>query len=266
MLTAIPRVGALPGGVPLHRKQSGAYSSQVVEAQENCDEEEAVLEVNDASEDELGAEYQEAVAMMTTANRRRTEVDKARHFFRKRQASEDRKTRIDKLKQRLPCARCGQLGHCKDNNQCLAKVMVVNWEETRNCKWERKCATTSGVIDTACARTLAGTRWFEKFEVELKRHATLVEVVPDSETIRFGLGSVKKSSRAVIFQVAVGQNVILLRASILVKQLGSVIDVAEKTIEFRNVQNGKVPLEVVAGHVKMDLNPGRASALQKQLA
>ena len=31
-------------------------------------------------------------------------------------------------------------------------------------------ATTSGVIHTACTHTLAGTRWFEKFVVELKRH------------------------------------------------------------------------------------------------
>ena len=56
------------------------------------------------------------------------------------------------------------------------------------------CATTSGVIDTACVRTLAGTRWFEKFEVELKKHATTVEVVPDNETFRFGPGAVKESS------------------------------------------------------------------------
>ena len=71
------------------------------------------------------------------------------------------------------------------------------------------------MIDTACARTLAGTRWLEKFEVELKNHATTVEVVPDSETFRFSSGAVKKSSRAVIFHVAVGQTVFLLRASFL---------------------------------------------------
>ena len=73
--------------------------------------------------------------------------------------------------------------------------------------------------------------------------------MPDSETFRFGPGAVKMSSRAVMFPIAVGQNVFLLRASLLteevpllisvgvVKQLGSVIDVAEKTIEFQNFQN-----------------------------
>ena len=38
MLTAILRAGALRGSVPLHRKKSGAYSAQVVEAQDEEDE------------------------------------------------------------------------------------------------------------------------------------------------------------------------------------------------------------------------------------
>ena len=112
--------------------------------------------------------------------------------------------------------------------------------------------TTSGVIDAARARTLAGTRWFEKFEVELKRHATLVDVVPDSETFRFGPGAVKKFSYS-YFPDCCGTKRVLLgrmpsgRAGPLVAQLGSgeadyrrQIDVAEKTIEFRTIQNAKV--------------------------
>ena len=113
--------------------------------------------------------------------------------------------------------------------------------------------------------------------MELKKHATPVELVPDNETLRFGPGAVKKSSRAAIFTVAMRQNLFLLRASLLneevtlllsievVKHLGGVINVAEKTLEFRNFQNDKVLLEVVAGHLTMDLKPKHASALQKQL-
>ena len=56
----------------------------------------------------------------------------------------------------------------------------------------------------------------------------------------------------------------LISAEVL-KQLGRVTDVAEKTIEFRNFQNAQVPLEVVAGHLTMDLKPKHASAPQKQL-
>ena len=166
-------------------------------------------------------------------------MDKARQFFRKPQSSEERKAIIEKLKQRIPCARCGQLGHWKDNNECTAKVKVVNLGGNRGASdrgthqfpiitflshGQERRATTSGVIDTACARTLAGTRWFEKFEVELKKHATPVGAVHDNETFRFGPGAVTKSSRAVIFLFAVGPNVFLLtsgRGGPLVDQCGS---------------------------------------------
>ena len=83
MPTAIPRAGSLRGGVPLHRKQSGAYPAHVVEAQDEEDEEEHFLGANEAFDDELEAEYQEAVAMMTIAKQRRAEVERARQFFRK---------------------------------------------------------------------------------------------------------------------------------------------------------------------------------------
>ena len=94
---------------------------------------------------------------------------------------------------------------------------------------------------------------------------------------RYGPGDVKKSSRAVIFSVALVKNVFSLRASLLdeevpllismgvVKQPESVTDVAQKTIEFRNIQNAKVPLEVVAGHLTMDLRPKHASSFQRHL-
>ena len=49
------------------------------------EEGEHVLEENAASDDELEAEYQEAVALMTIAKQRRAEADQARQFFRKPQ-------------------------------------------------------------------------------------------------------------------------------------------------------------------------------------
>ena len=56
MLMATPRASALRGSVSLHRKQSGAYSAQVVEGQDEENEEEHALEANEASDDELEAE------------------------------------------------------------------------------------------------------------------------------------------------------------------------------------------------------------------
>ena len=76
MLTAIPQAGALRGSVPLSRKQPGAYSVQVVEAYDEEDEEEPFFEGDEALDDELEAEHQEAVALMTTAKQRRAEWTK----------------------------------------------------------------------------------------------------------------------------------------------------------------------------------------------
>ena len=92
------------------------------EAPEEEDEEGCFLEANEEPDNELDAEYQEAVALMTIAKQRRAEVDQARQLFRKLQSSEDRTARLDKLKRRLPCVRCGRLGQWKDDNECPAKV------------------------------------------------------------------------------------------------------------------------------------------------
>ena len=130
MLMAILQARSLRGCVPLHQKQSEEYSAQVVESQDQEDEGEHVLDKNEASDDELEVEYQEAVGLMTNAKQRRAGVDRARQFFRKPHSSEDRKAQLDKLQQKFPCARCGHLGHRKDDNDCPAKAKVVNWEET----------------------------------------------------------------------------------------------------------------------------------------
>ena len=183
----------------------------------------------------MGGRVPGSSGQTTIAKQRRAEVDRARQFFWKPKSSEDRKAQLDQLEPKFPRARCGQLGHWKDDNDCLAKVEVVNWEETEEphpfpvttflSHGREPCATTSSVVDTACARTVAGARWFEMFEVELKRHATPVEVVSDNETFRCGRGAVKKNSRDVIFPVAVGQNVFFLRASLLDEEVPKLISV-----------------------------------------
>ena len=57
MLTVVPQVHASRGGVPLRRKQSGVYSTQVVETQDEENEGEQFLEENEAFCDELEVEH-----------------------------------------------------------------------------------------------------------------------------------------------------------------------------------------------------------------
>ena len=56
--------------------------------------------------------------MKAVAKQRRAEVDRARQFFREPQSFEGRKAQLDKLKQKLPCTLCGQMGHWNDDNGC----------------------------------------------------------------------------------------------------------------------------------------------------
>ena len=138
-----PRKDALlMAGVPLRRKQSGAYPAQVGEAWDEGNEEVHVLEAKEASHDEWEAEYQEAVAMMAIAKQRRAEVDQARQFFRKPQSSEDREAQLDKLKQKRPSTQCGQLGHWKDDNDCPAKVKAVDWGKPKSFQFPPSRATS----------------------------------------------------------------------------------------------------------------------------
>ena len=108
MLTAIPRAGTLQEVVPLRQRRAGAFSAQRVEA----------LDVNEVSDDELEAEYQEGVALTTILKQRRAG---------KPQSSGDHKAELDKCKQKLPCAQGRRLGHGKDGHHCLTKVKRVNW-------------------------------------------------------------------------------------------------------------------------------------------
>ena len=80
----------LQGVVLLRQEQPEACFALGVEA----------FKTNEASDDELEAEYQEAAVPMTTVKQRK-----------------------------LPGARCRQLGHWKDDHSCLVKVKRVNWAD-----------------------------------------------------------------------------------------------------------------------------------------
>ena len=70
--------------------------------------------------EELRNGIQEADAFLTQAKKQRSEIEKARGFFKKAAYSDpkDKAERLKKLKARLPCAKCGALGHWKDDPEC----------------------------------------------------------------------------------------------------------------------------------------------------
>ena len=67
----------------------------------------------------------------------------------------ERKARPVKPKHRRPRARCGQLGHREDDKECPSKVAVGDWEGASDATLI--ASVGHGTLDTACARTVAGS-------------------------------------------------------------------------------------------------------------
>ena len=70
--------------------------------------------------EELRTAYSEARVYLTQAKRHRAELEKARGFYKKTGVSDAaaKEAYMKKLKHRLPCTRCGGLGHWKDDKEC----------------------------------------------------------------------------------------------------------------------------------------------------
>ena len=132
----------------LHRKQSGAFSSQVVEAQDDEDDGEHVFKAKDALDDELEADYQEAVAMMTVAKQRSVELDRARQFFQEPQSLEGCKAQLDMVRN----FHVLDVGNWAIDD-CPAKGKVVNWRKPKSSQFLQSLATSLSHEREQCATT-----------------------------------------------------------------------------------------------------------------
>jgi len=86
------------------------YDGDEEEPEEEEEENEVPQELDDA--------LMEADAWFTRAKKQRAEVEKARGFFKKGVSSEDRDKGTNPLKEKLPCSKCGQLGHWHKDPIC----------------------------------------------------------------------------------------------------------------------------------------------------
>ena len=98
---------------------------------------------------EMVAEINESNALITEAKKRRAAVEQARQFYkgdhsaRKREDRKKSSDRINDLKKKLPCARCGQTGHWKDDPECKMNKKLaqhhskMRWAmETAAAEWQ----------------------------------------------------------------------------------------------------------------------------------
>ena len=205
--------------------------------------------------EELRVGVQEAEAFITQAKKHRSEIEKARGFFKRGATgdSRDKTDRIKKLKARLPCAKCGQLGHWKDDPECpMNKKNQSNhtssqkrgkptgsyftlYDKGSDCKCSiaymadqnrvepvgADCfsppeqESIRGLIDTACAKTVSGEPWAKNAIIALEAMGIDVVRVDESEPFRFGLGKHVYSEYALLFPVLWGGITVIIRISVV---------------------------------------------------
>ena len=214
---------------------------------------------------ELEAAHHESRIFLTQAKKQRAEVEKARGFFRRTGEgnARDKEEHMRKVKARLPCAACGALGHWKDDKECPMNKnkkshrahMTLHTEASRD-------MIGLGLVDTACAKTVAGEQWAKGTLAVLTTSGVWHQRVDENESFRFGPGRRLFSSYALIFPVCWGGHLFLIRVSIvkfavpcllsrpLLKARRCLLDMGQDCLISRTLHEVSVPLiPVTTNHV-----------------
>ena len=130
------------------------------------------------------------------------------------------------------------------------------------------------IIDTACAKTVAGMKWYEDYAQHAKTKGHTVRTIPERESFKFGPGKQIFSEFAVVIPVQVEGLAYCVRASVIkqdvpllfsrkvLQGVGAVLDMENNRMEYGRLENKVVELhEVESGHVAIELgNPARFCA------
>ena len=147
-------------------------------------------------------------------------------------------------------AACGALGHQKDDDECPKKRAGTNkaaytMGPVGELAYEvrvklRDVGATRAIVGTACAKHVAGKRWFEGYR-DWTRGKFSYEVVTCSERepFKFGPGRRLMSICAALLPFQVGKEQLVLRASIIERGVPLLI--------------GKPVLQSLAAHIDFGL-------------
>jgi len=198
--------------------------------------------------DELEAALVDSEAFLTRAKKQRAEIEKARGFFKKGAPKADQKAGTQALKNKLPCAKCGQRGHWHKDDDCPKKNEPFpsgkgpggtkgSGKKKRGKKKKKKkdnafqsnvCYVTTlngldlphvAYVDTACARSVTGQENADALVAECKVANWPYALVDDSEPFRFGPGKRIWSRQALIIAVCWGNVTVVLRFSIVPQEV-----------------------------------------------
>ncbi|CAE7492417.1 GIP [Symbiodinium natans] len=151
-----------------------------------------------------------------------TDKDKGRDGGKEGNAREER---IRAMKAKSFCSGCGRRGHWHKDSQCpnnraAASGDVKEVEVCYNLPSEVFAVKHSkhsllGITDTACARTVAGTRWLQDYTDALEVLGMKPALHKECEAFRFGAGKVYYSSFYVIVSFELGDKIVEVKTSII---------------------------------------------------
>jgi len=231
---------------------------------------------------ELEEAIKESNAFLTRAKKQRAEVEKARGYFKKGASPGKDDEKIKGLKSKLPCAKCGALGHWFKDKICpkfaqqfkdgkgpkrRTKKGFMVFYDVYVVSLAGKQLSFPALVDTACAKSVVGPSSSEELIRYCKQNGWPHKVVPDEEPFRFGPGKRVWSKNALIIVTVWAEVVLIIRISIVewdpvpfliskyaLKRIGANIDLDEGLLSFKRLSKGVEHLhDLESGHVAVEL-------------
>ncbi|CAE7525074.1 RE2, partial [Symbiodinium sp. CCMP2456] len=199
--------------------------------------------------------------------------------------------RLKKLKSKSFCASCGRKGHWHKDVECpnysgggnggekpVRAVEVCHHvpAEVMTLKYEGEALV--GITDTACAKSVAGTGWLQRYSDLANEIGEKVNLVKECEAFRFGTGKIHYSAFNVKIRFVLGTKLVSLKVSVIngdvpllmskrsLAQLGMIYDVARNVADFSVVGlKDFALLQTTSGHPAIPINPAKAGECSEEL-
>ena len=203
-------------------------------------------------------------------------------------SSENKDEKLKAMKARSFCSGCGRRGHWHKDAECpknkpgagLHPSVKTDVKDISMCnvlpaevyatKYEGEFLL--GITDTACARTVAGTQWLQKYTDALGKLGHKPLLHKECEAYRFGTGKVHYSAFYVILGFELGNKIVQVRTSIIngdvplllskgvLSRLGMIYDVELGRADFTKVGLRGFELQMTtSGHPAIPIIPAKVA-------